>query len=311
MHIDRPPQQSSLPSSQTPTTTSRSPELTTPEVQDESVDLPFGSYTEPISEGEEDEQMDVAPVHDEARHTRLPSAEVTEAIRFREEALRQDRERDLRLKEKQKAPASETNGDGTVAEDESDEDDTDPRKPYNRRRSSAALGNAERPRNLSIDPLAPASQFDKSFWSKLNGVQQDQENGEQKKPGKGANGRHVTIAEELDEDEADDEAQGGRMEDDDGTTIFVQSFRAEPGKKISVPVRIEPKVIFANERTFMVRLHPSNVAFRFYQPTKVLTTLQSRQLYRNGYISVSSLARSQLLCSTLLPRRTASVSSPP
>lgn len=34
-------------------------------------------------------------------------------------------------------------------------------------------------------------------------------------------------------------------------TIFESTFRAPPGKKIAVPVRVEPKVYFATERTFL------------------------------------------------------------
>ncbi len=32
---------------------------------------------------------------------------------------------------------------------------------------------------------------------------------------------------------------------------YVRDFHAQPGKKVSVPIRIEPKVYFANERTFL------------------------------------------------------------
>lgn len=34
-------------------------------------------------------------------------------------------------------------------------------------------------------------------------------------------------------------------------TVFETTFRAPPGKKIAVPVRVEPKVYFATERTFL------------------------------------------------------------
>ena len=34
-----------------------------------------------------------------------------------------------------------------------------------------------------------------------------------------------------------------------GRIEYVSSFRAQPGKRIAIPVRIEPKVFFANERT--------------------------------------------------------------
>ena len=35
---------------------------------------------------------------------------------------------------------------------------------------------------------------------------------------------------------------------------FTSAYRAQKGKLISVPIRIEPKVYYANERTFLVRL---------------------------------------------------------
>lgn len=36
-----------------------------------------------------------------------------------------------------------------------------------------------------------------------------------------------------------------------GRIEYVSSFRAQPGKRIAIPVRIEPKVFFANERTML------------------------------------------------------------
>jgi len=36
-----------------------------------------------------------------------------------------------------------------------------------------------------------------------------------------------------------------------GRLEYVSSYRAEPGKRIAIPVRIEPKVYFANERTML------------------------------------------------------------
>jgi hypothetical protein len=224
----------------------------------EAVDPPFGSYTEPISEGEEDEVMDVGPVKDEAQHMKLPSAQVSEAIKHREEALKRERE----SKQKEKAP-----GNGA------DNDEDDARHPYLRRRSSAAM--AARPENLAIDPLAPASQFDKSFWSKLNGVQrkiQEEEgrtNGQTPKKSL----RHTTIAEDAEEEDeaavADDERGDDQDDEDENGAILVQSFHAQPGKRIAVPVRIEPKVMFANERTFMVRSIPHSMVSlsRYNDPT--------------------------------------------
>jgi len=56
--------------------------------------------------------------------------------------------------------------------------------------------------------------------------------------------------------------EGSSLEDEEDLgsdmgerTEFVRSFRAQAGKRIAVPVRIEPKVIFANERTFLKWMH--------------------------------------------------------
>lgn len=186
--------------------------------------------------------MDVAPVRDEAQHMKLPSAQVSEAVKHREEVLERERE----SRQKEKAPGNSADNDGY-----------DARHPYLRRRSSAAM--AARPENFAIDPLAPASQFDKSFWSKLNGVQRkiQEEEGRTNSKAPKKSFQHTPIAEDFEgEDEAtaaDDERGDGQDDEEENGTVLVRSFHAQPGKRIAVPVRIEPKVMFANERTFMVR----------------------------------------------------------
>ncbi|KAF8318449.1 SPX-domain-containing protein [Clavulina sp. PMI_390] len=226
MHIDRPQPATN---SQTPTTSSRSPDLLAAAAQEQPVDPPFGTYTEPVSEGEEDEQMDIGPARNEALQMNLPFADVSEAVKYREEYLKREVERISKDK-------------GPAVDDEDDE--TDARQPYLRRRSSAAMKDG--PKGLSIDPLAPSASFDKTFMSKLRGLQQEQNGSKQKKP------KHVTIAEEPENDDGDE-----ADEEDNNATHYVQHFRAEPGKMISVPVRVEPKVIFANERTTLKWLHIS------------------------------------------------------
>lgn len=42
-----------------------------------------------------------------------------------------------------------------------------------------------------------------------------------------------------------------------GRVEYVSSFRAQQGKKIAVPIRVEPKVFYANERTGASRLASS------------------------------------------------------
>ncbi|TIB71655.1 SPX-domain-containing protein [Wallemia mellicola] len=53
------------------------------------------------------------------------------------------------------------------------------------------------------------------------------------------------------EDEDSPKALDEETAGDDETVEYVNSFRADNGKKIWVPVRVEPKVYFANERTFL------------------------------------------------------------
>lgn len=50
--------------------------------------------------------------------------------------------------------------------------------------------------------------------------------------------------------EADPNASGFSVRP--GRTEYVSSFRAQQGKRIAIPVRVEPKVFYANERTSKV-----------------------------------------------------------
>jgi hypothetical protein len=96
-----------------------------------------------------------------------------------------------------------------------------------------------------IDPLASAdrvvdsnkniSLLDEASLKKLNDAQ--------KKRIKDVAGSGSEGEEEEEELEEDDE-EANRV-------VYVDHFRAPAGKKISMPVRIEPKVVFAAERTFL------------------------------------------------------------
>ncbi|WFD31789.1 vacuolar transporter chaperone [Malassezia sp. CBS 17886] len=103
------------------------------------------------------------------------------------------------------------------------------------------------------DILSPSSVFDRNYLNRL--------------------GRNITrlwhheplpqrVASEPPRDEEDERAirtlQGRDEEEPRGAGTgppagveFITSFQAEPGKRVSVPIRIEPKVYFANERTFL------------------------------------------------------------
>ena len=164
------------------------------------------TYAEPLSEGEGDEDMDLAPARDEGARIGLGSAQAADAIAFREKQLKEraqhagpSRARSSEILPVLHAPPT-----------------------------TPAPRPAQRLRTLSIDPLAPSSTFDERFKARLNAVKRAEEEAEA------------------------DEAQAGDGTGDD--RILTREWRAPPGKRIAIPVRIEPKVYFATERTFLVRI---------------------------------------------------------
>ncbi|KAG2351969.1 SPX-domain-containing protein [Suillus spraguei] len=169
---------------------------------------PVHSYIEPVSEGEEDEEMDLAPARDEDRRTGLPHEDVAAAIAFREKSL----------KERDRTSYDRAN--------DAPEELCDERTP---------LLKLPRPprveRTVSIDPLAPSSAFDERLRERLqantNALPRAQDG-------------EVREAVGLDEENIREEER-----------LLVRDWTAPSGKRIAVPVRIEPKVYFANERTFL------------------------------------------------------------
>ncbi|KAF8666569.1 SPX protein [Rhizoctonia solani] len=173
-------------------------------------------YTEPVSEGEEDEMRDYGVAQDEVSIARLDAKAAAQVIKERQAELERQK---LEEMQKDKTPTSEGRLTSAPEPDLADDED-DERTPFLRRRRSSQP--AERPKGLSINPLAPSKAFDKNFKSALNK-------------------RNGNIP-EGDEEEAVPERE---------ETEYVRHFIAQPGKKIAVPVRVEPKVYFANERTFL------------------------------------------------------------
>lgn len=183
-------------------------------------------YTEPLSEGEEDEEVAIAIARDEDKTAGLDPAAATEAISYRESFLQQKARED---EEKKKRDGGEL-----LAEGSSDDDE---RTAFLKRRKSS-LPTTSRPRNLSIDPLTPSSFFDKRFKSTLSSerLRLDSE----------------TALDESEEPPEDDRQLEPGLSDRNGEIQYLREWRAQDGKKIAVPVRIEPKVYFAAERTFLV-----------------------------------------------------------
>jgi len=206
-----------------------------------SPDRERAAFTEPVSEGE-DEPMDLTPARDEGKRTGLSGDAAAEAIAYREKQLKD-------VARAGGSPSSSTKGKEVERVNENgrghpiphqeregsshamDEHEADERTPLLLVPSSVGSGAIKlsmKPRTLSIDPLAPASAFDETFKNQLR------------------------IHEEQERARAEAE-QGNSSADMDGEDrILVNEFRAPPGKRIAVPVRVEPKVYFATERTFLV-----------------------------------------------------------
>ena len=163
---------------------------------------------------------------------------------FREKSLKE------RAHQDQQKPGPETEGikarDKIVQEEddegeEADDEDGDERTPFLRvrRQSGKALDSiGGKARTLSIDPLAPSSAFDETLRDRLR------EDAERKK---------------VQEEDEEDERRVGPSERalQDSERLLERNWVAPPGKRIAVPVRIEPKVYFATERTFLVSIMTS------------------------------------------------------
>ncbi|KAL4066941.1 SPX-domain-containing protein [Scleroderma citrinum] len=205
----------------------------TPEQQSSGVITPSQAYAEPVSEGEDDEAMDLVPAKDEGGRTGLPQQDVAAAIAFREKSLK---ERDDSDWQGVGSPTRNGAEQGAVAEDENEE--IDERTPFLQApRGLGTLSPQPQPRYkaLSINPLAPSSEFDKTLRERLQGAGATGNT----EPGAGPREATGIVQDEIQESDR----------------LLVRDWIAPSGKKIAVPVRIEPKVYFANERTFLKWLH--------------------------------------------------------
>lgn len=230
------------------------------------------TYTEPLSEGEE-EDADAEgvygpsrPARDEDKRTGLTGDEYKAAVEYREQMLKQSREAEA-SEDRQKSKGPET----TAPVDVADAAGQPPPSPKKSSRPKPSRGSTIfrklKVKALSINPLAPSSAFDETLKTKLKGAQEERDRlgvGSSRSPsrsprterGHGHRERNGGASgEEDEEDEAEAPTSGayGRNAGIGDDRVLERSLRAPEGKKISVPVRIEPKVYFANERTFLVR----------------------------------------------------------
>ncbi|KAI6155231.1 SPX-domain-containing protein [Pisolithus tinctorius] len=202
----------------------------TPEQGSSGLMTPSHAYAEPVSEGEEDEDMNLVPAKDEGGRTGLPHQDVAAAIAFREKSLK---ERDDSGSTGGGSPPRNAVDRDEVFEDE----EADERTPFlqARRKSAALPPQPQQYKTISIDPLAPSSAFDQTLRERLQSADTTKIR---------AVGEESTEARGLVEDEIQESER-----------LLVRDWIAPSGKKIAVPVRVEPKVYFANERTFLKWLH--------------------------------------------------------
>ncbi|KAI0749737.1 SPX-domain-containing protein [Daedaleopsis nitida] len=207
-------------------------------------------YTEPVSEGEDDEEMDLAPARDEHMRTGLSGQEVAEAAAIREKNLKERAQEDQRMARED--PADD-------ADVDSDAEETAPMLKNSNAAAkvastiASALENTAQARAMSIDPLAPSSAFDETLRDRLR-EDAVKRNGD-------AGSATVDDADDEDEEDRDDEERAriararGEGTSRGDERVLERNWSAPAGKRIAVPVRIEPKVYFAAERTFFKWLH--------------------------------------------------------
>jgi hypothetical protein len=237
------------------------------------------AYSEPLSEGEDDDDVEFLPAKDEGKITGLSGEDLQAAIAYREQMLKQRQEaeeenetRDARGKGSEKEPE-----DYTSVEEGQDQGNGVNGHYYHKhsqhKRYESTTRKKLRSRALSIDPLAPSQAFDETLKTKLEIAQvreDDRRRFQEEQPSSSSSPRFTrssnrsrygrrndqTEGNEEDDrpaDEIEEEAALGiskmRYADD---RIVERNVRAPAGKRISIPVRIEPKVYFAAERTFLV-----------------------------------------------------------
>ena len=184
------------------------------------------SYHEPMSEGEDDDEYLVHSAKNEEDHLRLPPDAAQQA-----RAAREHREQMLREQATRQLEASRSGKEGQNNKTERERE----REREHGGGESVAKKQPHHDPSLRIDPLASSQRFDKNMsqldernLKKLNEAVQAAE----REYGPGG------------DDSEEDEVDGDRV-------VYVDHFRAPQGKRIAMPIRMEPKVVFAAERTFL------------------------------------------------------------
>ncbi|SNX87998.1 probable VTC4 - Vacuolar Transporter Chaperone [Melanopsichium pennsylvanicum] len=207
------------------------------------------AYNEPVSEDEFDGADEDDRGHVMADESHEADNVGISAFDPRIREAREERERNIKLRQEElqkqlkENPDKTSNVAGGMLAVASASVQTDRRPSFNKAKSAAPTRD---------EILAPSHRYDENFFSKLT-----PKNIQRLWKTKGHS--HVHDDEGHTDAEADDEddhvrraLEGQDEEVPRGSNVeYVREFHAQPGKKVSIPIRVEPKVYFANERTFL------------------------------------------------------------
>ena len=249
-------------------------------------------YSEPLSEGEDDDDVEYHPAKDEGQRTGLSGDDLKAALAYREQMLKERQEVEEENQTSQtrngkgkseKGPQDLTSTQEREGQNQGEQTNGEqqhhdyPKRPYYKRYDFSTLTKKFRSKALAINPLAPSQAFDQTLKTKLEGAkmqegsrhlrfQEDLPSSSSspqltRAPGSPNRSRYGRRNDETEGDEEDDRPADEVEEEaalgfpkmsyaDD--RILERNIMAPAGKRISIPVRIEPKVYFAAERTFLV-----------------------------------------------------------
>lgn len=208
---------------------------------------------------------------DESVRIGLGEAEVAAAIAFREKTLKERAQetssRVLPSSVKARDTLRQEQALDEADDEADDEHEVDERTPFLKARKQSGRAvpvDDGKPRALSIDPLATSSAFDETMRDRIR------EDVKRKRA-------QLGVVEDDDEDEDEEQIGPSARATRDVERLLERNFTAPVGKKIAVPVRIEPKVYFATERTFLVS---NSICTALPGSARILTRFHRR----NGYI---------------------------
>lgn len=210
-------------------------------------------YHEPVSEDEFEENPEDDETHGQTRGEVANEEREAESLgltihdprirEIREQRMKNIERRQVEL-EKQRAENPDMTTNVAVGSLQAQQNAITPRRSSMTNSSSISR---ERSRPGREDILSTSTAFDKNYFTKLtpNNI---------KRLWRAKYSRDADEDDGDDEDDPDDDGPSGTRtiaRDEEESRVLVNTFHAAPGKKVSMPVRVEPKVYFGAERLFL------------------------------------------------------------